>query len=173
MIGNRISCGIVIFAVALFFKETRGSVLLSRKAHALNQWYEELEAVGYTGVDILSETGEKVESRRIRWKVKSDEERESIAKMIGISCYRPFRKFDQSIKKGRKAALTHLRPTAHRTCRVLVLSLGLFLLGRSVSSVWFCSISIRDKPWIQPSADWISLHLYGISPSYLQTWTNA
>jgi hypothetical protein len=100
MIGNRITCGIVIFAVALFFKETRGSVLLSRKAHALNQWYEELEADGYAGLDIISETGEKVESRRIRWKVKSDEERESIAKMIGISCYRPFRKFDKSIKKG-------------------------------------------------------------------------
>jgi hypothetical protein len=33
---------------------------------------------------------EKTESQRIRWKVKSDEERESISKMIGISVYRPF-----------------------------------------------------------------------------------
>ncbi len=33
---------------------------------------------------------DKLESQRIRWKVKSDEERESISKMIGISVYRPF-----------------------------------------------------------------------------------
>ena len=35
---------------------------------------------------------EKKKSQRIRWKVKSDEERESLANMIGVSLYRPFRK---------------------------------------------------------------------------------
>jgi MFS family permease len=88
-----ISCGTLILIVTICFKETRGSVLLSRKAHALNEWYEKLEAAGYVGVDLPSDNGEKVASRRIRWKVKSDEDRQSLARMIGISCYRPFRKF--------------------------------------------------------------------------------
>jgi MFS family permease len=86
-----ITCGILITAVTLFFRETRGSILLSRKARALNKWYEELENAGYIGFDIpVSPGSERTESQRIRWKVKTDEERESISKMIGISVYRPF-----------------------------------------------------------------------------------
>ncbi|KAE8449480.1 hypothetical protein EG329_008088 [Mollisiaceae sp. DMI_Dod_QoI] len=87
-----ITCGCLIAAVTLFFRETRGSILLSRKAHLLNQWMEEREAAGYIGFDIpvSSEEKPRTESQRIRWKVKSDEERESISKMIGISVYRPF-----------------------------------------------------------------------------------
>jgi hypothetical protein len=86
-----ITCGCLITAVTLFFKETRGSILLSRKAHCLNKWYEDLEEAGHIGVEMLiSPSSEKTGSQRIRWKVKSDEERESISKMIGISIYRPF-----------------------------------------------------------------------------------
>jgi MFS family permease len=86
-----ITCGILITAVTLFFRETRGSILLSRKARALNKWYKELENAGYIGFDIpVSPGSERTESQRIRWKVKTDEERESISKMIGISVYRPF-----------------------------------------------------------------------------------
>ena len=85
-----ITCGTVILLVVLFFKETRGSVLLSRKAHVLNQWYDEREKAGYVGLEISSANGGKKEKQRIRWKVKSDEERESLGKMIGISLYRPF-----------------------------------------------------------------------------------
>lgn len=86
-----ITCGILIAAVALFFKETRGSILLSRKAKALNQWIEECEKAGFIGFDIsVSPGSEKTESQRIRWKVKSDEERVSLSQMIGISVYRPF-----------------------------------------------------------------------------------
>ncbi|PVH88135.1 MFS multidrug transporter-like protein [Cadophora sp. DSE1049] len=84
-----ITCGCLITAVTLFFRETRGSILLSRKARCLNKWYEEREAAGYIGFDMVIGS-EKTESQRIRWKVKSDEVRESIAKMIGISVYRPF-----------------------------------------------------------------------------------
>jgi len=84
-----ITCGCLITAVTAFFRETRGSILLSRKARRLNKWYEEREAAGYFGFD-MTIGSEKTESQRIRWKVKSDEERESIAKMIGISVYRPF-----------------------------------------------------------------------------------
>ncbi|KAL5327690.1 hypothetical protein ACEPPN_005393 [Leptodophora sp. 'Broadleaf-Isolate-01'] len=84
-----ITCGCLITAVTLVFRETRGSILLSRKATCLNQWYEEREAAGYIGFD-MTIGAEKTESQRLRWKVKSDEERESITKMIGISVYRPF-----------------------------------------------------------------------------------
>lgn len=85
-----ITCGTLILLVVLFFKETRGSVLLSRKAHALNRWYEEREKAGYVGFEMILESGEKKEKQRIRWKVKSDEEKESLKKMIRISLYRPF-----------------------------------------------------------------------------------
>ncbi|OKL56652.1 hypothetical protein UA08_08238 [Talaromyces atroroseus] len=81
------------FVVIMYFclSETRGSILLSRKAHALNKWYESLEAVGYQGLVFPSQVRpEKRQVRRIRWKVKADEERESIIKLISISCYRPF-----------------------------------------------------------------------------------
>ena len=86
-----ITCGILVSAVTLFFKETRGSIILSRKAKCLNRWYEEREEAGYFGVNLPTSPGsEKIETQRLRWKVRSDEERESISKMIGISVYRPF-----------------------------------------------------------------------------------
>ncbi|TKA77549.1 hypothetical protein B0A49_02776 [Cryomyces minteri] len=86
-----ITCGILMIAVILFFKETRGSVLLSRKAKVLNAWYEAREQAGYYGFEMPIEGEEqKKASQRIRWKVKSDEERGSIGQMIGISLYRPF-----------------------------------------------------------------------------------
>jgi hypothetical protein len=82
----------VLMAIAIVcFKETRGSVLLSWKAKALNKWYEDREAVGYYGFKMpIQGQQNEFESQRIRWKVKSDEERASLSKMIGISCYRPF-----------------------------------------------------------------------------------
>lgn len=83
-----------VFLLLLFFflKETRGSVLLSRKAKVLNRYYEKLEKAGYYGVVFSAEDAvEKQRVQRIRWRVKSDEERETVVKMISISCYRPFR----------------------------------------------------------------------------------
>jgi len=84
--------GLFMVIMIAFFKETRGSVLLSRKGKALNKWYEEREMAGYYGVLMPTEesNGQKRSAQRIRWKVKSDEERASLAKMIGISLYRPF-----------------------------------------------------------------------------------
>ena len=93
------SCGLLMLIIVAFFKESRGSVLLSRKAKALNTWYDELESAGYYGFltpteDTLSyestETGGNRTPQRIRWKVKSDEERATLLKMISISLYRPF-----------------------------------------------------------------------------------
>lgn len=84
-----ITCGILIVTVAIFFNETRGSILLSRKAAKLNEWYEAREVAGHVGVHMVSAHDEKDEIQRIRWKVKSDEERESLQKMIAVSVYRP------------------------------------------------------------------------------------
>lgn len=85
-----ITSGLVILAVTIFFEETRGSVLLSRRAKLLNSWYEAREKVGLVGLDVVVGCEGKKQSQRIRWKVKADEERESLAKMIRISVYRPF-----------------------------------------------------------------------------------
>ncbi|EOO02366.1 putative drug transporter protein [Phaeoacremonium minimum UCRPA7] len=117
-----IAGGILMVALVTLFKETRGSVLLSRKAKTLNKWYEERERAGYFGVWVVEEedTGDDDESdldappqveedeekridaparagdssqvrlQRIRWIVKEDEERSSIAVMISISIWRPF-----------------------------------------------------------------------------------
>lgn len=102
-----IDCGLMILAVTLFFKETRGSVLLSRKAHLLNTWYEEREKAGFVGFMMPCNNGsEKKTSQRIRWKVKSDEERESLANMIKVSLFRPFRKFPRPM-------ISRWRPSDH------------------------------------------------------------
>lgn len=93
--AQTIAAVVLVGAVLLFFKETRGSVLLSRKAKVLNKWCQSLEDAGCSGFDIPAADGSgKRQCQRIRWKVKSDEERETLVKMISISVYRPFRKFD-------------------------------------------------------------------------------
>jgi MFS family permease len=45
-----IAGAVLMLALVVLFKESRGSVLLSRKAKALNAWYEKLEGAGYFGV---------------------------------------------------------------------------------------------------------------------------
>ncbi|KAK0712836.1 major facilitator superfamily domain-containing protein [Lasiosphaeria miniovina] len=109
-----IAGAVVMLALVVLFRESRGSVLLSRKARALNKWYEQLEAEGFYGIWLKPEPGESLTAlteqavspslsqvvlevapatwplRRIRWLVKEDEERSSVTKMITISVYRPF-----------------------------------------------------------------------------------
>ncbi|KAF3004230.1 hypothetical protein E8E13_007291 [Curvularia kusanoi] len=77
---------VMVVFICIIFKETRGSVLLSRKAKALNSYYDQREAAGYYGIHLPNTPV----PQRIRWKVKSDEERASLARMISISLYRPF-----------------------------------------------------------------------------------
>ncbi|KAF2965123.1 hypothetical protein GQX73_g8453 [Xylaria multiplex] len=104
---------VVGVAVVALFKESRGSVVLSNKAKALNKWYEQLEEKGFIGVwvqedvDSLFRPGqlpEKQPSRsfpsgaspegpklqRIRWTTMEDEKRGSIMTMISTSLTRPF-----------------------------------------------------------------------------------
>ncbi len=89
-----ISNGLLVFFIVLFFKESRGSILLSRRAKAINKWYDDMESLGYYGVLMPNECyGAKESSatpQRIRWKVRADEERASLSKMLRISLVRPF-----------------------------------------------------------------------------------
>lgn len=89
--SHAIVAGVFTILIFLFFKETRGSVILSRKAAALNKYYEALEAAGHFGVILADSQPGEEKRKRIRWKVKSDEQRQSLGQMISISCYRPFR----------------------------------------------------------------------------------
>lgn len=122
-----IMSGVLMMFIAIFFKESRGSVVLSRRAKALNKWYEAREEAGSYGVWLHDQAdhettesscsdgydtamGPDDEERkaapsqetpragtvastqliRLRWRVKSDEERSSLGKMISISVCRPF-----------------------------------------------------------------------------------
>jgi multidrug resistance protein len=87
-----IADGLMVALICVTFKETRGSVLLSRKASALNKYYEARESVGYFGFNMPSsdKPASPIVSQRLRWKVKSDEERASLTRMISLSLYRPF-----------------------------------------------------------------------------------
>lgn len=84
-------------AVALIcatFKETRGSVLLSQKARALNKYYDTRESLGYTTLLLPTRTSDdKLPStpHRIRWKTLEDEQRGSLLSLIRVSLFRPFR----------------------------------------------------------------------------------
>lgn len=90
--------GILTVAVIFFFKETRGSVLLSRKAHALNKYYEEMEVAGHYEWEMSSTLPPPSDNlppqephyQRIRWKVLADETRTSLSKMLHLSLTTPF-----------------------------------------------------------------------------------
>lgn len=82
---------LAVALICVTFKETRGSVLLSKKAKKLNAWYAEREAAGYYKVNMPCPSGKGVVPQRIRWKVREDEERGSLLSMIRVSLFRPFR----------------------------------------------------------------------------------
>ncbi|PLB46404.1 putative MFS multidrug transporter [Aspergillus steynii IBT 23096] len=89
--SHAIVAAVFTVMIYFFFKETRGSVILSRKAAALNKYYDALEKAGHVGVIMCdNEPAEKGQVKRIRWRVKSDEQRASLTQMISVSCYRPF-----------------------------------------------------------------------------------
>lgn len=48
-----IAGAVLVALIVTLFKESRGSIVLSRKAKALNKWYEEREKAGYYGVWML------------------------------------------------------------------------------------------------------------------------
>ena len=91
--------GVVVAMVIIFFNETRGSVLLSRKAKALNAYLEKLEDAGIlpsiSALDLPQPGAEKAQlpaaaPRRLRFKVAADENRSSVRKLIYLSFTTPF-----------------------------------------------------------------------------------
>jgi multidrug resistance protein len=94
--------GVVVAIVIVFFKETRGSVLLSRKAKALNAYLEKVEKAGVlrsaseislsprdTEKECLPQLAEPMR-KRLRYKVAADENRSSVGKLIYLSLTTPF-----------------------------------------------------------------------------------
>jgi len=76
----------MIIGFFLFSPETRGSVLLSRKAKVLNSWLSELEKLGVAGPALESPNGS---GHCLRWKVQADEERATLMILIKISLTKP------------------------------------------------------------------------------------
>ncbi|RPB21585.1 putative MFS transporter [Terfezia boudieri ATCC MYA-4762] len=77
LIINTVSFGVLWFGL----KETRGDVLLRRKAMALNAWLDERERVAEE---------KQVMGRKVRWKVKADEAKQNLWSMTKVSLTRPF-----------------------------------------------------------------------------------
>ncbi|KAF5126173.1 putative drug/proton antiporter YHK8 [Metarhizium anisopliae] len=101
--------GVLLILLILLFKESRASVLLTRKAKRLNQWYEKLESRGIYGVCMPASSpplpiascassdedqkgghGSQDRYLRIRWVVKEDEQRPPVFQMMSLSVRRPF-----------------------------------------------------------------------------------
>jgi len=74
-----IALAITMTAMVFFFKETRGSVLLSRKAKEINKALEKREKLANTA------------ARPLRYKVAADENRSSLAQMLYFSLTTPFK----------------------------------------------------------------------------------
>lgn len=87
-----ILAGVLVGLVAVFFKETRGPIILSRKAKALNKWYEKLEAKGCIGMELPDNSSEprsqSPKVRRVRYKVLAVEQRASVWQMISLTLTR-------------------------------------------------------------------------------------
>ncbi|CAK1354249.1 unnamed protein product [Cercospora beticola] len=167
--------GVLIGFVVFFFKETRGSVLLSRKAKKLNKYYDALEQAGYYGMIVPSSTAssstgatEKPTSpinqkaQRIRYKVLSDEERTTLLTMIKISLHRPFHMlftepvvFFFSLWISFSWAVLYMAFTAvpliYRTTYSFSLqSTGSIFSAIIISTILFTILSIYQEDWIRP-----------------------
>jgi hypothetical protein len=96
-----------------------------------------------------------MESQRIRWIVESDEERESLWKMIEISVYRPFRTytflFYHHPLHNLIQHLTKTRSPLHRASRLLLLTLGWAVLYLTFGSIPLV-FSVSRKSNIQQSS---------------------
>lgn len=91
-----ITSGVLVGLVAIFFKETRGPIILSRKAKVLNKWYNKIESLGAIGFEMPDNTLQNSSTeklhisnvQRIRYKVLAEEQRASVWNMIKLSLTR-------------------------------------------------------------------------------------
>ncbi|KAI5808544.1 major facilitator superfamily domain-containing protein [Peziza echinospora] len=74
---------LVLLLLSLAMKETRGNVLMTRKAYMLNEWLDQREG-NFQDVDM------KTPQKKVRWKVRADESKESLATLMKMSLTRPF-----------------------------------------------------------------------------------
>lgn len=92
-----ISLSLVFVVVCVFFKETRGSVLLSRKAKALNEYFDQTEQHNEGQRDPEKPAPPPPSSTattttaRLRYKVAADENRSSLRHMLYLSLTLPFK----------------------------------------------------------------------------------
>ncbi|KAJ9606364.1 hypothetical protein H2200_009325 [Cladophialophora chaetospira] len=83
-----ISLSIMLVVVYFLFQETRGSVLLSRRAKVLNEYLEKLED---TIPKPAAGDDKATPPLRLRYKVLADENRSSLARMLYLSLTIPFK----------------------------------------------------------------------------------
>ncbi|KAK5049540.1 hypothetical protein LTR84_004469 [Exophiala bonariae] len=91
-----ISLSLLFVVVCVFFKETRGSVLLSRKAKALNEYLEKIEHQNQAQHGPEKPAPPPTSSApptpaRLRYKVAADENRSSLRHMLYLSLTLPFK----------------------------------------------------------------------------------
>lgn len=166
---------VLIGFVVFFFKETRGSVLLSRKAKKLNEYYDALEQAGYYGMIFPSSTTSSSlhttekptiptnqRPQRIRYKVLSDEERTSLLTMIKISLHRPFHMlftepvvFFFSLWISFSWAVLYLTFTAvpliyRTTYGFTIQEVGAIFTALVIATILFTIISIYQETWLYP-----------------------
>ncbi|KAH8890006.1 MFS general substrate transporter [Thozetella sp. PMI_491] len=85
-----ITCGLVVAALFLFFPETRGSVILSQRARALNAWCDRVEASSIApSAETKTDASARKQHPRVRWKVEADEQRATLAVLLRTSLTRP------------------------------------------------------------------------------------
>lgn len=142
--SHAIAAGCLVVLMLLFFKETRGNVILRGKAQALNKYYDQLEEAGHIGVMI----SDKDEACRIRWKVQSDEQRASLTQMILTSCYRPFSELSFIFPPICMLGFSWSRYARYRTRGFFLLPLDCVQLGSSLPPVCCGSVGLRDQPWL-------------------------
>ncbi|ETN38842.1 uncharacterized protein HMPREF1541_06883 [Cyphellophora europaea CBS 101466] len=89
------SIGVLVIIMTLFFRETRGSVLLSRRAKVLNDYFAALENSGYLPPQNADNTTTTSPSsnpaKRLRYRCLADEQRATISRMIYLSLTTPFK----------------------------------------------------------------------------------
>ncbi|KAL2202956.1 MFS general substrate transporter [Sarocladium strictum] len=91
-----IAGALLVAAIIVFFRESRASVLLTRRAKRLNTWYAELEEAGIFRMRFPDNVSEKTVrpdipfSGRIRWVVREDEQRAALSVLVSTSIRRPF-----------------------------------------------------------------------------------
>ena len=81
--SHAIAVALLLCAQFPLFSETRGSILLSQRARAINRYYDEIDQEA-------GQHGLPTPSQRIRYKVLADEQRQSLPMMLKISLTRPF-----------------------------------------------------------------------------------